>query len=146
MPGQLTFSIVGDRPLIQVEVKPSLPYQQVLAANTPHAIPSDTALFLIDTGSPFCVIDESVIATWRLRRNNPIAIQSGVQKSAGWWCDLSLRLHTNAGNGWLHGLVRVASLPGHFAGEAHKGIIGMDILRLGSFKFEGQTGVFSLWW
>jgi len=148
MPGQLTFKVVGDRPLIKVEVKPSLPHQQLLAANTPHTIPSDTVDFLIDTGAPFCVIEESVIATWRLRRNNPVSLQSGVKTSpTGWWYDLSLRLHTHAGNGWVHGVVPVASVvPGHYAGESFKGIIGMDILRLGSFKFEGATGTFSLWW
>lgn len=64
MSGQLTFHIAGDRPVIQVEVKPSLLAQQHLYANAPHGVPSVVAHFLVDTGSPNCVIDESVVASW----------------------------------------------------------------------------------
>ncbi|HEX6705096.1 MAG TPA: hypothetical protein VF169_10080 [Albitalea sp.] len=146
MPGQLTFTVGGDGPLIDVEVKPSLPYQSVLAANIPHNIPSVTLPFLLDTGSPYCVVDGDFIATWPLRKVNPVAMQTGAQTGQGWWHDLSLRLHTNAGNGWPRGIVKVAALPGHFAKEPHKGIIGRNILFMGSFQFDRGTKVFSIWW
>lgn len=148
MPGQLTFKVIGDRPIVDVEVKPSLVHQQHLQNNAPHTVPAVTVPFLIDTGSPCCVIDESLISAWHLRKNNPIAVQQGAQYSPmGWWFDLSLRLHTHAGNGWLHSTVPVASVvSGHYAKDPFQGIIGMDILRLGSFRFDGPTSTFSLWW
>ncbi|NRF72319.1 hypothetical protein HLB44_35610 [Aquincola sp. S2] len=105
--------------------------------------------FLIDTGSPYCVIDESVIATWRLRMNNPVTIQTGLQQVVNrWHFDLSLRLHVHpSSDSWLHGSESVMSVPaGHFAPEGHKGIIGMSILCKGRLTFDGHTGVVTLDW
>ena len=149
MLGQLSFQVAGDRPIIQVEVKPSLLAQHHLFANAPHRVPSAVVPFLIDTGSPCCVIDESVVDTWRLRKHSYCTISTGLNGAhLRPRHDLSLRLHTHAGSdSWLHGVFPAVSVPaGNFGKEPYLGIVGMDLLSWGTLKFAGRTGTFSLWW
>jgi hypothetical protein len=148
MPGRLSFQVVQDRPLIEVEVKPSLVFQQVFASNAPHLVPFTKQLFLVDTGATFCVIDEGLVANWRLPKNNPVIVGSGTQISAaGWRYDLSLKLRDSQGGCWIHNLVPVATVqPGHFGAEVFTGIIGMDILKQAVFNLDGPSGSCSLTW
>jgi hypothetical protein len=149
MPGQLAFRLVGDRPLISVEVKPSIQRQDYLTRGS-IPIPSETVHFLIDTGAPYCVIDESVVSNWPLRRHTlGTAQRTGRTFSQQTYqYDLSLRLHTHSGSdSWLHGAESVQTVsPGHFKPDTFKGIIGMSILLKGRLSLDGHTGVMTLDW
>lgn len=144
----LTFQV--DRthgPLIEVEIKPSLPQQQVLWANAPHVVPSVSAWFLVDTGATHCCIDESLIANWGLSATSAKMLLSvGAPTASSLEYDLALRLHTGD-PGWYHGAISVSTAPSdRFRRASFRGLIGMDLLRRGTFSFSGLTNEFMFAW
>lgn len=51
-----------ERPIVQVEVKPSVAYQQALKTGVPaNIVPSISPWFLVDTGASGCCIDAGLI-------------------------------------------------------------------------------------
>lgn len=138
-----------DRPLVAVEVKPSLLQQQQLYQHPPNTIPSVDLTFLVDTGATNCAINEALIAGWHLPKVTPKLV-SGVQHPtvAAHEYDLSLRLHAGVqADSWLHGSIGVTALPAErFADQAFQGLIGADLLRLGSLTFDGPLARYELSW
>lgn len=137
------------RPLVRVEVKPSIPQQQALWANTPHQVPRVTVDFLIDTGATHCLIDEALIAAWRLPKINPkVVLSAGAPTAGGFEYDLALRLHTAPSSpSWHHRVVAVTAAPStQFHGSPFQGLIGMDVLRLGCLHVDGPASAFELSW
>lgn len=145
--GQLLVRVSGDRILVSVEVKPDLAYQQICWTNSPHHVPKVVVPFLIDTGAPYCVIEEHLVDHWGMYRKPVRTMRMGRVTVSGHSYPLSLRLHTDAGSEWLHETVEVKCMPkDHFAGDLHTGIIGMDILAQGNFKYARQPPTFEIWW
>ncbi len=66
---------------------------------------------------------------------------------AGHSFPLSLRLkEARQPDSWYHSLISVGTVPaGHFKGIC-RGLIGMDLLRLGIFHYDGPQNTFDLSW
>jgi hypothetical protein len=137
-----------DRPLVQVEVKPSLLQQQQLYQHPPNTIPSADLIFLVDTGSTHCAINEVRIAAWHLPKVTPKLVLSAQHPTvASYEYDLSLRLHEGVlPDYWLHGSFGVTALPAERFDPSFDGIIGVDLLRLGTLKFDGPLARYELSW
>jgi hypothetical protein len=137
-----------ERPLVEVEVKPSLLQQQQLYQHPPNTIPSVNLIFLVDTGSSHCAINEATIANWHLPKATPKLVR-GVQHPtvAADEYDLSLRLLRGMqSDSWLHGSIGVTALPPNRFDQTFQGLIGVDLLRLGTFTFNGPMARYELGW
>lgn len=139
-----------ERPLIDVEVKPSLVQQQLLYQHPPNTVPTVVLTFLVDTGSTHCAIDESLIAGWHLPAARPKLVRGAQQVTTvvGNEYDLSLRLHRGKNSpSWFHGCVSVTTIPHErFADQRFQGLIGVDLLRLGNLAFDGPAARYELSW
>ena len=137
-----------NRPLVSVEVKPSVLLHQQYQAHPPNIVPSSVVNFLIDTAAGECVIEEDVIQAWRLVKNVPVLVNSGAGPQVqAFKYPLSLRL-TESGqqDSWYHKTWLVSTVPaGHFCGFA-KALIGMDILHSGKINYDGPAGLCVLSW
>jgi hypothetical protein len=139
-----------ERPLVSVEVKPGLLHQRHFITSPPNTVPSVVVDFLIDTGANECLIDEKLISSWRLPKHNPILVLSAADPSgvAGYRYELSLKLHASyQPDDWYHGTWPVAAVDdGRFDGTDFQGIIGMDLLKLGSLTYVGSKRTCELAW
>ena len=137
-----------ERPLVEVEVKPSLLQQQLLYQHPPNTIPSVNLLFLVDTGSSHCVINADAISSWHLPKVTPKLVQGAQHPTiAADEHDLSLRLHRGVqSDSWLHGTIGVTALPPDRFDQCFQGLIGVDLLRLGTLHFDGPNARYELSW
>lgn len=137
-----------ERPLVTVEGKPGIPLQPEYRMHPPNVVPSFTVDFLVDTGATDCWVEEDLISSWRLMKAMPILTQSGLTPAVeGYAYPLSLRLQEpGQHSSWYHQVVSVGTVPkGHFKGVA-RGLIGMDLLRLGVLHYDGPNRTFELSW
>jgi hypothetical protein len=145
MPSLKLFFDSFNRPLVNVEGKPDLPSQQQFFMHPPNAVPSFNLPFLVDTGASGCIVEEQLIASWHLMKRIPTITndpKTGQKVVSGYKYPLSLRLHLKQqpGNpGWYHGAWPVSTVnDGRFDDCDFKGIIGMDMLRLGALSYVGD--------
>jgi hypothetical protein len=132
------------RPIIRVEVKPSVLLHQQYQAHPPNFVPSCSVDFLIDTAANECVIEEDLLHGWNLMKHVPIIVNSTV---VGYRYPLSLRL-TEIGqtDSWYHKTWSVSTIySGRFGGIV-KGLIGMDLLRGGMIEYDGPHNTCVLSW
>lgn len=139
---------INNRPIVSVEGKPGLALQRHFQMHPPNVVPRFVADFLIDTGATGCWVEEDLLESWHLMKMLPILTQSGMSPTvAGHSFPLSLRLQEQRQpDSWYHPLFSVGTVPaGHFKGFC-RGLIGMDLLRLGVFHYDGPTNSFDLTW
>lgn len=137
-----------NRPIVSVEGKPGIPLQQHFQMHPPNVVPRFVADFLIDTGATGCWVEEDLLESWHLMKTLPILTQSGMSPTvAGHSFPLSLRLQEQRQpHSWYHPIVSVGTVPaGHFKGFC-RGLIGMDLLRLGVLHYDGPANTCELHW
>lgn len=137
-----------DRPIVSVELKPGLVYQQWCQINAPHQVPSVRADFLVDTAAEGCIVEEDVIAAWRLPKAVPVLVASGSGPAVdGYRYILSLTLREDGQHDrWHQDDWKIETVgTGHFDGHC-KGLIGVDLLKLGSLTYSGPAGICTLSW
>lgn len=148
MPGlTLRFDSAG-RPIVAVEGKPGLPFQQAFQTHPPNQVPKFNEDFLVDTGATGCWVEEDLIASWHMMKSTPILTQSGLMPVvSGHAFPLSLRLwEPKQPDSWYHGVFLVGTVPaGHFQGVV-RGLIGMDLLCLGMLNYDGPAQTCRLSW
>lgn len=137
-----------NRPLVCVEGKPGLLQQQQFVVTPPNYVPNFIEDFLVDTGAADCVVEEDLIASWHLDKMMPVIVKSGPgHMVSGYEYALSLKLwEPSQPAAWRHETWGVSTVPaGHFKGYC-KGLIGMDLLRLGGLQYDGSKNDFKLSW
>jgi hypothetical protein len=151
MPALIFPSRRGEGPLITVEVRPSTIYQRF---NPPSAgqVSVWTAVFLLDTGSSDCLIDESIVPHLGVLPNGvaPRAVMGvGATAVPAYTVDLSLELHAGqAGSArWMHGVVQITAVASHrFKYRPFSGLVGRDILEQGRLVYDGRAGMVEVHW
>ena len=137
----------SDGPLIQVVVKPSVPFQRAIPAG--QACPSFIATFLIDTGASHCLIDGDIVKHWGLVAKTPkLILSAGAPAASGFEIDLALLLFSGGpAQGWHYGALSVTTVPSHrFSGTKFQGLIGRDVLDQGVFTYDGPRKQVELSW
>jgi hypothetical protein len=149
MPSLRLFYDSFSRPLVTVEVKPALLLQPQYQATPPNVVPCVKESFLVDTGAPYCIIDDRLVRPWNLPKNMPIVVRSGAHgRASGHRYPLALRLSVSyQADSWYHPVWPIATATdSRFDDQDFKGIIGMDLLRLGSFSYTGSSHTCQLSW